>query len=105
MKYKIEDGKIVITEDYKYIQDHMQKTNVIVIWNETDKEITSEYLQQNNSVAIVINSLPVDYCIIKIIHKAGYSYQEYGSLIVNDIHISKLVLKYAIVADMKWKVD
>ena len=107
MRFKIKGNKVVLIEDYKHIQEYIQKTNVVIIWNETGKEIKSEDL--SNSVAIVINPLPVNYCVIKIVHKTNNSYQSYGSLtentIVNDAYISKLVLKCAIVIDIKRRMD
>jgi hypothetical protein len=111
LAYKNINGTIEITgkEDCRRIKGYMENVNVLIIWNEKKEEIP-KVLIESTRVKVFINIvlLPVDFCRVKIVERAKIETDKkkrYGSMysntIIHDSYLPKMILRSAIVADIK----
>lgn len=113
LRYREVNGKIEATgkEDFERIKNCMSNVNVAILWNEAGEKIPSELIS-NTRIKTFINIvlLPVDFCRVRIFTRAELSSEvikarQYGPMRgqtpVHDSYLPKMVLRSAVVADVK----
>lgn len=103
-------------EIYEKVRNYLSNDNVVIVWNESDKNLPSELFENSSTgIYILIDPLPTNFCILKVMnifdlrkirttHKDSYA-KIYGSmseyLITNDIYLPKIIIRSAISSDIK----